>query len=52
LPRIKEAIEAATRIPEDRLRAMGERGRRYATAHFTLPAIRGPLLQMYRAVIH
>jgi len=52
LPRIKEAIAAAANSAEELLRAMGERGRRYATECFTLPAVREPLLRMYQAVIH
>jgi glycosyltransferase involved in cell wall biosynthesis len=52
LPRIKEAIAHATNTGAELLRAMGERGRRYANAHFTLPAVRDPLLRMYQAVIH
>jgi len=51
-PQLKEAIQAATDSPDDRLRAMGERGRHYASKNFTVPAVREGLLRMYRAVIH
>lgn len=48
---LKVVLVKATSTDAHALKQMGERGRAYANANFTLPAVRPALLGMYRAAI-
>jgi glycosyltransferase involved in cell wall biosynthesis len=49
---LKRAIREVTSADCGTLAAMGEKGRRYARAHFTNPAVRESLLRMYHSALN
>ena len=51
LDELKAVLVKATSADAHTLKQMGKRGRAYADANFTLPAVRHALLEMYRAAI-
>lgn len=51
LSELKRVLVEATGADPEVLQQMGERGRVYATANFTLPVVRQALLRMYRSTI-